>query len=240
MDLKHSSNSALFGTCVTTTDTHVILAGGIGTGSHTGYLGQSLVQWPLTAKELSAHSKCLLSLTTGAEWPVMLGSSAVVYRDHLIIVGGGNAGYQSNTLWTEGLYAIKINTNSPVSDLNGIRLMESPRMTTAPEDVDVDVSTNNAIVPLTIIPRMHLNSPEDFRSVLENRKPAILEGLDFGPCLTKWTPQYLCDQVGSDTQVSVIFQAIQGRDTDRRKRSRSMRVSLIVLVLISTRKTSDM
>jgi tRNA wybutosine-synthesizing protein 4 len=46
-----------------------------------------------------------------------------------------------------------------------------------------------------------LKSAEDFRTVLLNRKPVIIEGLDLGTCLDKWTPQYLCDQVGVDTKV---------------------------------------
>lgn len=89
-------------------------------------------------------------------------------------------------LWIEGFYVIKININSLVLDLNGIRLMELLRMIIVFEDVDVDVFMNNVIVLLIIILCMYLNSFEDFWLVFENRKLVIFEGFDFGLCLIKW------------------------------------------------------
>lgn len=203
-DLRSCSKSALFGATVTCIHPYATLVGGIGTSPHSDCLGQSVLQWPLAAQKSMMPSAFLPSTETIARWPLMLGSSAAAYRDQLVIVGGGAATYCSNAIWTEGVHAIAIVPNRPVMDLSSVRLLESPILTTISAGPDTVLSTCDDTVAVKSIPRLQLRGPEEFRTVLENRTPVIIEGLDFGVCLTSWTPQYLCAQVGPDTQASIF------------------------------------
>ena len=66
--------------------------------------------------------------------------------------------------------------------------------------------THGEDVTITQVPRIRLG-PEDatFDEVLLDAKPVILEGLNLGACVEKWTPQYMVEKVGDDTEVSGCF-----------------------------------
>lgn len=60
------------------------------------------------------------------------------------------------------------------------------------------------------------SSPEELREVLRNvkadRKPAVLRGLDLGPCVERWRdPEYLMSKVPADRTVSVHVTSDPGR-----------------------------
>ncbi|RAL67187.1 hypothetical protein DID88_007964 [Monilinia fructigena] len=44
---------------------------------------------------------------------------------------------------------------------------------------------------------------ENFDRILDAGKPVILEGLDVGLCIEKWTPEYLKDKIGAEREVVV-------------------------------------
>lgn len=52
------------------------------------------------------------------------------------------------------------------------------------------------------VPRVRIGSAVDFDQILRSAKPAILEGLDLGPCENLWTSDYLKKKVGTDREVS--------------------------------------
>ena len=54
---------------------------------------------------------------------------------------------------------------------------------------------------LTEIPRVRVISREQFDRILKAAKPAILEGLDFGPCVKDWTIDHLKQKIGADREV---------------------------------------
>lgn len=49
--------------------------------------------------------------------------------------------------------------------------------------------------------RIRLHSKESFEKITADGRPVILEGLDLGPCLTKWNLDYLVKQIGSNRKV---------------------------------------
>lgn len=198
---------AVFGASVTTTNAHVHLCGGIGTDPRSDTLGQSIVQWDLATRNDLTQTLLLPLPSTNEDWPMLLGTSVSTYRNHLVLSGGGATTYPAGNLWAKGLHTIDLSSVSeyPVSRLPHIDLLGSPRITLVSASQTRDPSGDSAPVSLTAIPRIRLETAEDFRAILRERKPVIIEGLDFGPCLTKWTPAYLTDRVGLETEVSPKF-----------------------------------
>lgn len=50
------------------------------------------------------------------------------------------------------------------------------------------------------IPRVNVSSKESFEHIVRQGSPVLIEGLDIGACRSKWTLDYLAEQVG-DRQV---------------------------------------
>lgn len=51
------------------------------------------------------------------------------------------------------------------------------------------------------IPRVKLESGDSFENILASDQPVILEGLDIGPCTSKWSLDYLTRQIGEERKV---------------------------------------
>jgi tRNA wybutosine-synthesizing protein 4 len=51
--------------------------------------------------------------------------------------------------------------------------------------------------------RVRITSAADWYAVLQSREACILEDLNFGSCITKWTPEYLQSAVGPEKKVII-------------------------------------
>ncbi|KAF2708800.1 LCM-domain-containing protein [Pleomassaria siparia CBS 279.74] len=56
---------------------------------------------------------------------------------------------------------------------------------------------------VTAIPRLKIQSSEDFTQLLAASKPVILEELDIGPCTELWSLDYLKEKIGPDRELVV-------------------------------------
>ncbi|KAJ4153285.1 hypothetical protein LMH87_009780 [Akanthomyces muscarius] len=56
---------------------------------------------------------------------------------------------------------------------------------------------------ITTIPRISLISTSEFESILRRGQPVVIENLQLGECIEKWTAAYIIDRVGSDKKVVV-------------------------------------
>lgn len=134
----------------------------------------------------------------------MLGSSVVAQSEHMLLAGGGATAFPSGALWNNAIHSISLHTWSESQDQDElqVKLLEVPKITNIASGPDLDHRVVGGAPQMLAIPRMQLGSAEDFRAVLDRRQPVIIEGLDFGVCLTDWTPEYLADRVGPETEVS--------------------------------------
>ncbi|KAF2658749.1 LCM-domain-containing protein [Lophiostoma macrostomum CBS 122681] len=55
----------------------------------------------------------------------------------------------------------------------------------------------------TVTPRIRLQSVQDFSDLLATSRPAIIEGLDLGPCTALWNIDYLKEKLGVEREVVV-------------------------------------
>lgn len=51
------------------------------------------------------------------------------------------------------------------------------------------------------VPRTTLSVGDSFEEIIALDQPVILEGLDIGPCTTKWSLDYITRQIGEERKV---------------------------------------
>ncbi|GJN78048.1 tRNA methyltransferase ppm2 [Purpureocillium lilacinum] len=205
---------ALFGAKCVDIGPDWLLCGGL--GHETSFLGRELV---LIRRQADGKriAKVLRPKDKPMAVPFMVGCGAVTSSTGVLLVGGGATCFSMGTFWEAGVYSIKIpGAESDEHSINhgkpAIEYSETRRVvsTGGPSD---PAKTHGEDVTITQVPRIRLG-PEDatFDEVLLDAKPVILEGLNLGACVEKWTPQYMVEKVGDDTEV-VVHQC--HRDSER-------------------------
>lgn len=218
VDAPTQSLLSVFGATVVHLGPSVALCGGA--GDEESVQGQHITV-------LSAASGRVAILGTGFpthnvanEWPFVIGSSVLASGRQLTVFGGGAVCFSMGSYWETRPWQIDF-SGAPGTywDLGPshevCEYLESPKIlgkTQMTDHVVTDSGGKPSIIP---IPRIRISSDEHFRTVLQEGKPVVIEGLDTGGCLQKWTPAYMVEQVGEDKQVSAInHRAIVGTRTD--------------------------
>lgn len=193
----------MFGAQVVECGSLTAVCGGV--GQHPSSQGQD-VAFVSLSEGLQIHLSAPSGNTTD-KWPLMVGSSVISLNNHLIILGGGGTCFSMGTFWETGIYSIDTSGVFP-SHLNestcgaiNISYVDSPKVTHSSADLAGRTRTAEKVT-MTTIPRVRLNSDSDFKEVLRNRKPVIIEGLDLGQCVENWTPKYMVQRLGEKKEVS--------------------------------------
>lgn len=154
-------------------------------------------------------------------WPLLVGAGAVaVSRGEVVITGGAAVCFSFGSFWNDG-YLTVIDDSIEAQPWVASKVPAPTKSAVAKQEVPVPLAKGKkskqqprAKKPAgprpTVVPRVKLNSQEDFASLLSASKPAIIEGQDVGPCLSLWTLPYLKDKIGADREI-VIHEC----DTDR-------------------------
>lgn len=145
------------------------------------------------------------SVGLGAEYkgprPLLTGhASCVVDPDQVLILGGGAVCFSFGTFWTAGTWLLK----QPDPDVGNSWAMVSDRAPDRSARRAPFQNPNQAYAKAGDIPpiqRVTIENSTQFREVLANGKPVVIEGSDIGPCTELWTKEYLTNAVGSDRMV---------------------------------------
>lgn len=54
---------------------------------------------------------------------------------------------------------------------------------------------------MVAVERVRLNAALSFEAIVAIGRPVVLEGLDIGPCTSKWSLDHLASQIGQDRKV---------------------------------------
>ncbi len=130
--------------------------------------------------------------------PMLVGNSTLGCADTgIITVGGGAVCFSFGTYWNPGFYILYQSTAPTCLDW-------------ALVDYGTDPSSHNSLSHArtqqdlqTTVAKISTGPTADFLEVVKRSQPKILEGLDFGPCRTLWTKEYLSRKIGADRQVVV-------------------------------------
>ncbi|TIC97755.1 tRNA wybutosine-synthesizing protein 4 [Colletotrichum higginsianum] len=151
--------------------------------------------------------------------PFIVGSSVVPYGNgNLAIVGGGATCFSMGTCWTAGSYSFRFDDGRtvrqsdialPLSQPETVKYLETVEVTTGDKEAVVQ---SLAPVEMRTIPRVQVETAEEFLKILEAGKPVVIEGSDIGPCKSIWSADYLVNNVGPERKVSVHESATEKMD----------------------------
>lgn len=203
---------------------HLLLTGGVSKQGISS-LSQDFLTISYGTADPSFNIESPIIQLPQSTWPLLVGMSTVaVSPEEVIIAGGGavcfsmgsfwNPGYLSITLETDELQPWSVymsqNPSSGTTDEPSRRANGDGKRPTGKKDI------RPALPRSTVIPRVAIETPEGFASLLADCKPAIIENLDIGPCKDLWTTEYLKSKVGEDREI-VIHECASDRMTFKDK-----------------------
>ncbi|KAM0352848.1 hypothetical protein ACHAPU_001730 [Fusarium lateritium] len=202
---RHSWALSAFGAQTADASSLTFVCGGV--GQDPSLQGQSIACVSLKNENLE-----VLALDLGkkvGQLPFMVGSSSVVLNSRLVVIGGGATCFSMGTFWDTGVYKIdiaevasQISSVSPLANLPvALGYQGSPKLTHPTTNIGQPNQRPDASI--TTIRRVQLQSRSDFEELIQNRKPVIIQGLDFGSCIEKWNPEYVAQCVGETRKVVV-------------------------------------
>lgn len=159
--------------------------------------------------------KSLDLLSNNGPRPLLVGFGAVGISDQeVFLVGGGAVCFSMGSFWNAGPLSIRERTGETSWCSNPTNEQEVPRKLNnrnspamkgkATENVLSGLSSKKRARPQPkAIQRVRIKSTNDFVDLLKASEPAVLEGLDVGPCVHLWSPEYLEEMVGSERSVVV-------------------------------------
>ena len=164
-----------------------------GAGSH------RLLPWPEQFLLISPESETVQAMNVrnmASIEPWLVGHDIAIQRKsgNIIIVGGGGVCFSFGSFWNERISQM----NQPSTPVRQWRLLEETSARPIPpllSPTSLDHSKE--------IRRIKINSREQWHQVLQSSEVCILESLDFGTCISKWTPEYLKSCVGQGKQVII-------------------------------------
>jgi tRNA wybutosine-synthesizing protein 4 len=157
-------------------------------------------------------------------WPLLVGAGVTaVTDDEVLILGGGAVCFSMGSFWNEGYVTVKRarSADSALWTVSTIKAVEqseshvksSPKHTSKAKGKQKPGAAQQKEAK---VPRMQLQSTEDFSELLKTSKPAIIENLDLGPCTELWTLDYLKEKLGADREI-VIHECSSDRMTFKDK-----------------------
>ena len=231
----HPRNSALwarFGASAHILADRLYVVGGIG---QSGYISrdQEIISTDLErfAEEepnpRPAISECWEShcIPPNISRPLLVGHCSYLGGDHeLLIVGGGAVCFSFGTFWNAGSWTMPLRTVerlvSPWKMLSNIETLDKVPQSHPLEDKIPQEPQMKKVRELMFGQALEL----DFESLLQERQPGLLKGLELGPCVKLWTSDHMGEAVGLEravrmallTQIAVDNSSYSGRSAQGR------------------------
>ncbi len=152
--------------------------------------------------------------------PLFVGHSVVPMPDGtVVVIGGGATCFSMGTFWNSGVYTLRLpaagaeETAAPPpasrwaydKTVDIVPIQRSPQAAARHQ-------TANGPAAVTPIPRLKLETADEFLKIVQQGRPVVVEGLDLGACVSTWTLDYLVDKVGADRKVVIHEAATQAMD----------------------------
>ncbi|KNG46977.1 leucine carboxyl methyltransferase 2 [Stemphylium lycopersici] len=152
-------------------------------------------------------------------WPLLVGVGAVSSsRGEIVLAGGGAVCFSMGSYWNEDPITITPGATQGAKSWRHV----GPSQISGTAGIDTTAQANPAettpkgrrertdarkrpvtAVSTTDIARVQVSSSDDFASLVTSSKPAIIEGLDIGPCTDLWTLDYLKEKLDPERELVV-------------------------------------
>ncbi len=145
----------------------------------------------------------------GGSRPLLVGHSIILLQDSVIIVGGGAVCFSFGTFWNSTVVTLSAIGQRIFTSSKDEHRTRKAAATVPPLDNSVDHATSLQSHPRyndpTSVVRIRIESPADFRKVMNQRRPVTVSGMDLGTCIRGWTLDVLKAKIGHDRNVSLQF-----------------------------------
>ncbi|KAG5953471.1 hypothetical protein E4U53_005463 [Claviceps sorghi] len=187
---------------------YTLVCGGL--GERQDSQGQTIIAIDMVLQDRYNVSE-LCRKSDGEVMPLMIGSSMLRVDDSIVVLGGGATCFSMGTYWHGGASTISI-YNKPIE---WMKTWPSKLCSLQPQFIGSrkflgsnhrDLQRkgfNMAEASVMTVARIKLETPQQFREILQNAMPVVIEKADFGDCAKKWTASYIIERVGHDTQVVI-------------------------------------
>ncbi|KAL1955158.1 hypothetical protein VTO42DRAFT_8973 [Malbranchea cinnamomea] len=200
-----------FGASTSVTSKDIIIVGGISGEGFVPFeheylfINQNSVRGMLAGTcSISVESARLSPSDVLSQRPLLVGhSSCIVDGNKVLVVGGGAVCFSFGTHWNEGTWVLQ---EADGSCSNQWLLKKPPTPTEhipSPTVNGTNVKSTESVAHLTVIPRVQISTPQEFQTIVDAARPVIIEGLDIGPCVSRWSKEYLEEAVGRNRKVVV-------------------------------------
>lgn len=145
----------------------------------------------IVGKGMLGRENEVVGLESGRRYP-LVGERPMLVGHSMhgqLVLGGGATCFSFGTYWSA---TSVLRLQSEGSGETQWRLQEEPESPT--------IAKQPTEIP---IERLTLTDETTFDHIRATNKPAVLTNLDLGPCVTKWTPEYLKQTLGPDLPVIV-------------------------------------
>ena len=131
--------------------------------------------------------------------PLLVGHSAVSLPDEAIIVGGGAVCFSFGAFWNSRVWAVR---KPGFGKPRTWHLLEPIAPYELKCQQQPDGTGTSSSPQRGKVLRVKLESQNSFQRVIYDSRPAVIEGLDLGPCTKLWDSPYLKAIVGPNRPVS--------------------------------------
>jgi tRNA wybutosine-synthesizing protein 4 len=222
-----TSAYARIGASLVPWDDSLLLIGGV-SKKHIHSLSDDFLL--LTCKDTTIEVEHPSMQLPPTEWPLLVGVGAVsTSRGEIVLAGGGAVCFSMGSYWNEDPLTITSGVTqgarpwrhvvpSQISGTEGTAQASRAEATsTARREKGKKTDAKRKLTARTTeIARVQVKSSNDFAKLVVASKPAIIEGLDIGPCTDLWTLDYLKEKLGSDREF-VIHECSSDRMTFKDK-----------------------
>jgi len=148
---------------------------------------------------VSRSVRAVESHSTGSKEPWLIGHDVAQQQESgdIIILGGGGVCFSFGSFWNDEILRLHLG-NEDSSSSEGWKLIHE-----SPAPLQAEATTAILSGHATEIERIRVTTREQWHQVLQQSRVTVLEGLDFGSCLSRWTPEYLKQAVGPEKTVVI-------------------------------------
>jgi len=129
--------------------------------------------------------------------PWLIGHDVAIARNNsnIIVAGGGGVCFSFGSFWNDK--ALRLDHPDFPNTFQWKLL----------EETNIKLPDNSSVVSSSTtpenLPRVQITQAEQWHQILRLQKPCVLEGLNLGACIQKWTPEYLKKNVGPEKPVII-------------------------------------
>lgn len=170
-------------------------------------------------RTLAPFKALAISQPTESKRPLLIGHSAGVIDDSVVIVGGGAVCFSFGAHWNKSIWTLRSGTQNPSRTWTFDRDQE-PSLQAEPQDGRVVASVQPALLSaphngsVGPIIQYEIKTMGDFQKMTSISQPFVMEDLDIGPCRTEWNLEQLKAKIGADRSVSFLPLSLRGPWTD--------------------------